>query len=61
MTMTMYCALRAVGSPSDGPSAPKKCVVFNGESIGNDDESWSFAQSPRIIFILLSGRILTLF
>ena len=25
------------------------------------DESWSFAQSLRIIFILLSGRILTLF
>ena len=23
MTMTMYCVLRAVGSPSNGPSAPK--------------------------------------
>ena len=37
MTMTMYCALRAVGSSSNGPSAPKG--AFSGESIGYDDES----------------------
>lgn len=32
MTMTMYCALRAFGSPSDGPSAPKS-AWFSAEKV----------------------------
>jgi len=61
MTMTMYYALRAVGSPSDGRFTPKGACLSAEKVLIMMTKVDHLHKVLEIFFILLSGRILTLF